>query len=117
MGKQLGHNHPNMWKSGPDPIDHRLYNDCQRARAQAWYRGEDWYITEEEYIRLWREDDRYLKKGRTRESVCLVKIDKDLDWTLDNVHFITRLEHFKTCSLNKGRGKLQRKQKHDRSKL
>lgn len=96
MGRKSGL-YPQTWKSGPDPIDHRLYNDCQRARAQAWYRGEEWFITEAEYISIWREDDRYLHKGRTRESLCLVKIDKSLPWSLDNVKFLSRLEHFRTC--------------------
>ena len=97
MGRKLGP-YPHTWRSGPDEINHRLYIDCQRARAQANYRGEVWTITEQEYIDLWRTDDRYKKKGRTVNSICLSKIDQDLDWTLDNVHFVTRQEHFKTCS-------------------
>ena len=97
MGRKTGL-YPKTWKSGPDEINHKLYTDCQRARAQAWYRGEEWYITEQEYIRLWREDDRYLKKGRTVECLCLSKIDYTLPWTMDNVHFITRREHFRQCN-------------------
>ena len=95
---------PHTWISGPDPIDHRLYTDCQRARAQAWYRGENWFITEQEYIDLWRTDDRYLRKGKTLNSLCMTKRDHDLDWTVDNVEFIERGEHFRQTHIHKHRG-------------
>lgn len=98
MGKRLGHNHPHMWKSGPDPVDHKLFNACQRARAQAWFRGEDWEITEQEYIDLWRTDDRYLKKGRHNSDLCMTRRDPFGAWTIDNVQIISRLEHYKTCN-------------------
>lgn len=115
MSRRPGIN-PIQWKSGPDPVDHRLYVDCQRARAQAWYRGEDWFITEQEYIDLWRDQDRYLKKGRTRESLCLSKIDQDLAWSLENVQFITRAEHFRTCSTeHRARARSRRKNKQELS--
>lgn len=97
MGRKIG-TYPRIWKSGPDEINHKLYTDCQRARAQAWYRGEQWFITEEEYIQLWRAEDRYQRKGRTVECLCLTKIDYDLPWTVDNVQFITRREHFRQCN-------------------
>lgn len=96
--------YPRTWKSGPDPIDHKLYTDCQRARAQAWYRGEQWFITEEEYIRLWRTDDRYLRKGQTADSICMTKIDHDKPWTVDNVQFMERREHFRQTHYHKIRG-------------
>lgn len=101
---------PHTWKiDSNDPVDHKLFTDCQRARAQAWYRGEEWHITEEEYINLWRTEDRYLKKGRTAESLCMTKVDHDLDWTLDNVQFISRREHFKTCNQYKMKQVKQRR--------
>lgn len=87
--------YPHTWKSGPDLTVHKLYVDCQRARAQAWYRGEQWQITEQEYIDLWLIEDRYQRKSRCREGLCMTRIDPELPWTLDNVHIITRLEHFR----------------------
>ena len=113
MGRKSGI-YPNTWRSGPDPIDHRLFNDCQRARAQAWYRGEQWFITEQEYIALWRTNDYYLRKGRHNEDLCLIRRHYDLPWSLDNVQIVTRLEHYKICSREKqGRCavRLQRRQK------
>jgi hypothetical protein len=103
MGRKKGSIAPQDWLSGPDPVDHRLYNDCLKARAQAWYRGEQWSITEQEYIGLWRNDDNYKKKGRTRESLCMVRVDPEQPWTVDNVEIITRLEHLRNCgNLKKG---------------
>ena len=94
MGKKKGI-YPQQWLSGPDLIDHKLYTDCQRARAQAWFRGEEWLITEQEYIDLWREDDHYLRKGRTTGSLCMVRLDIEKAWTLDNVMIIERTKHFR----------------------
>jgi len=100
MGKKSGI-YPHTWMSGPDKVNHKLYADCQRARAQAWFRGEEWTITEQEYINLWRQDDRYLQKGRERHCLCLTKIDPDLGWHTDNVQFISRLEHLRNIGKNK----------------
>lgn len=101
MGRTKGKLAPDSWLSGPDPINHKLYTDCQRARAQAWYRGEGWEITEEEYIRLWREDDRYKLKGRSTGSYCLVRIDLEKAWTLDNVQIIERIKHYRRCGIER----------------
>ncbi len=89
---------PHIWKIGSDPVDHKLYVDAQRAKAQAKYRKEGWEITEQEYIKLWRKDDFYKKKGRSLDSLCLTRIDFEGDWTLDNVEIISREAHYKRCS-------------------
>ena len=95
MGRKKGIVYPQSWYAGPDPVDHKLYIDCQRARAQAWFRGEQWSITEQEYIQLWREDDRYLRKGRGTGSLCLIRIDITDGWRLANVEIIERQKHFR----------------------
>jgi hypothetical protein len=100
MGKK-NNTYPNTWLSGPDPIDHKLFNDCQRARAQAWYRGEDWFISEHEYIQLWREGDRYQRKGRTTNSLCMIRLDIEAAWTLDNVTIAERHQHFRQVHIHK----------------
>lgn len=94
MGRKSGI-YPHTWISGPDPVDHKLYIDCQRARAQAWYRGEGWLITEQQYIDLWRENDRYLNKGRETGCLCMVRIDLEKPWRLDNIQIIERVKHFR----------------------
>ena len=101
----------------PDPIDHKLYTDCMRARAQAWYLGEQWLISESDYVRLWRENDRYLRKGRHNESLCMTRIDYDLPWTVDNIQIITRLEHYSFCSTNRiGKFRLRKNRSPDHAR-
>lgn len=96
----------------PDPIDNKLFMDCMRARAQAAYFGQEWTISEDDYIDLWRIDDRYLNKGRRNDQYCLVRKDYDEGWHLDNVEIVTRLEHYQICSREKiGKFALRKQQK------
>ena len=95
MGRKKGIVYPQSWYAGPDPVDHKLYIDCQRARAQAWFRGEQWSITEREYIALWRDNNNYLRKGRGTGSLCLIRIDIEGAWSMDNVEIIERHRHFR----------------------
>jgi hypothetical protein len=85
----------------PDPIDHKLFMDCMRARAQAWYLGEEWLLTDEEYIQQWRQDDRYLHKGRHNDQLCMTRLNYELPWSMDNIQIITRAEHYRFCSTHK----------------
>ena len=89
---------PQVWRSGPDQIRHKLYVMASRSKAQAEYRNEGWEMTHDEYIDLWIENDNYKNKGRAPENLCMTRIDPDLDWTKDNVHIISRLEHYQTCN-------------------
>jgi hypothetical protein len=82
-----------------------------RARAQAWYFEQEWTISEDDYISLWRTNDRYLNKGRGNEQYCLVRKDYKQGWHLDNVQIVTRLEHYQICSREKiGKFALRRKE-------
>lgn len=124
MGRKSGI-YPQTWLSGPDADDHKLYTDCQRARAQAWYRGEEWAITEAEYIAIWRQNDYYKNKGRGSDQYCLVRKDYEKGWFLDNVEIRIRLEHYKICSQQKigkyasgaKRLKIQEKLRNARSRV
>jgi len=97
MGRKKGSICRDVWLSGPEDHRHRLYYDCQRARAQAKFRGEDWQITEQEYIDLWLKDDQYLQKSRTVDGLCMRRCNTELPWSIDNVEIITRAEHLKLC--------------------
>jgi hypothetical protein len=63
--------------------------------------GQEWTISEDEYIGLWRINDRYLNKGRGNNQFCLVRRDYEKGWHLDNVEILTRLEHYQICSREK----------------
>ena len=86
--------YPELWKSGRCPIRHKLWLECQRSRAQAKYRGQEWDIDEETYIELWMMDDRYKHKGKASGDLCMSRINKKEPWHRDNVYFPTRKEHF-----------------------
>ena len=103
---------PHTWLIGTDPVDHKLYTACQRARAQAYFRGEEWTITEQEYIAIWRKNDAYLNKGRTPTSICMTMCDPDLGWHTDNVELISRREHFKQC--NQGKYRMMKKKRKEK---
>jgi hypothetical protein len=89
--------YPHTWLSGPDEVDHKLYVDCLRARAQANFRGEGWEISEKDYIAIWRQDDRYKSKGRGTGSLCMIRIDLEKPWRMDNVMILERVKHFRKC--------------------
>jgi hypothetical protein len=91
--------YPELWKSGRDPIRHKLWLECQRNRAQAKYRGQEWEITEEEFIELWMLDDRYKRRGKGSNNLCMTRINKNESWNRDNVYFPTRKEHFQSIYL------------------
>jgi hypothetical protein len=98
---------PNAWIHS-DPVHHQIHEWAMRARSQAWYRGEEWTLTDKEYIDLWLVDDRYKNRGRSVNDLCLTRLDPEGAWSLDNVHIITRLEHYKTCNNFKGGWKAQK---------
>ena len=111
-----------MPRSGPRPNtrryrdddDHKLFMDCMRARAQARYMNQEWTISEDDYIALWRTNNRYLKKGRGNDEFCLVRINYDLGWHLTNVQIVTRLEHYQICSREKIGKFAQRKSQREK---
>lgn len=82
---------PHLWKSGPDPEQHRLYKAWLQQRNQARWRGETWHLTFKEWIEVW--GDLIDQRGRTRDSYCLTRQNYDRDWTRDNVIVLPRRAH------------------------
>jgi hypothetical protein len=93
--------YPHTWKSGPCPIRHRLYVACQKARAQAWHRGQQWEITEQQFIELWMKDDRYKSRGRAPQDLLMTRRNKQTAWTINNIQFMTRRDHLRGLYTNK----------------
>ena len=91
--------YPELWKSGRCPIRHKLWLECQRNRAQAKYRGQEWDIDEETFIELWMTNDRYKQRGRSGHNLCMTRIDKNKPWNKHNVQFQTRKDHFRSIYL------------------
>jgi hypothetical protein len=64
-----------------------------KHKAQCDFRGEEFTLTFEQYEELWQ--GLWDQRGRTREAVCMTRIDWDGAWEWGNVEIITRAEHFK----------------------
>lgn len=93
---------PHIWKSGPDPVQHKKYLTWLQQRNQALFRDEGWNIDFADWCKLWA--DKWDLRGRTRGSYCMTRRDWSLPWTLDNVHVITRSEHAKAQGAAKAAG-------------
>jgi hypothetical protein len=50
---------------------------------------------------LWKTDQRWKNKGRHPENLCMTRCDYEKPWTVDNVKFITRHEHYRTTHYHK----------------
>ena len=85
-----------MKKLGRKPKANRvrvqLRRDWSRSRCQARFRGEEWNLEFEDYYRLWTEDDKYLRKGRHAEQLCLGRWDVEGAWELSNLWLTTNSE-------------------------
>lgn len=92
---------PHVWVSGPDPAVHYQYRQYIQHKNQAQWRGEEYYLTFEEYQDLWRE--RWHQRGRTKDTYCLTRVDYDLPWCVENCDVITRGDHNRRQLENKGR--------------
>lgn len=82
---------PHVWKSGPNPDQHRRYLAFVQQRNQARWRGEVWQLTFEQWLALW--GDRFDRRGRRTWDLCLTRRDYHQPWTLDNAEVITRQQH------------------------
>lgn len=91
-GNKPGTVFPDRWASGPDPELHRRYKVWIQQKNQAQYRGEAWDLPFLTWVDIWGLD--FDKKGKTRDCLCMTRIDLDQPWHKDNVKIITRAEHF-----------------------
>ena len=82
---------PHVWKSGPDPVEHRKYLNWLQQRAQARFRGEQWHLDFETWKLIWGAD--WHNKGRGSDNLCMTRQDDQGAWTQHNVEIVTRREH------------------------
>jgi hypothetical protein len=86
---------PELWLSGPDPVDHDKYYAWQKHKAQAKYRKEEYNLSWECWKEIW-PNELFLQRGRDPENVCMIRLDLSQPWQLGNVEVVTRLEHLRT---------------------
>lgn len=87
-GVPVGHQHPHVWKSGPDPLRHEQYQKWLQQRNQAQWRGEEWELTFEQWLAAW--GDNYHLRGRETGQYSMTRINRTLGWSHDNVMLIER---------------------------
>ena len=79
---------PDHWKTGPDPDVRRLRYRFLRARAQARFWSQEWRLTWDEYLEIYRESGEW--GGRGQRDLNLTRIDTDQGWWVDNVRLLPR---------------------------
>jgi hypothetical protein len=90
---------PHIWKSGTDPVAHDQYTALLKHRAQANFRKELHLLTFEDWRTLWR--DSWDQRGRSIDSLCLIRVNPNEPWCLHNCAVITRREQLKIQSEQK----------------
>lgn len=96
---------PELWISGPDPIEHDKYYAWQKHKAQAKHRGEDYSLTWPEWQQLWPHD-LFLRRGRGGQDLCISLVDLSEGWHIWNVVICTRQEHLQRAKEYRDRSRL-----------
>lgn len=72
-----------------DPFERERYYAWQKHRCQAHYRGEDYELTHEDWCSLWPYD-KFVCRGRSIHSLCLMRLDPYQPWRFNNVEVVVR---------------------------
>lgn len=72
-----------------DPFLHARHLQFLRSRAQAQHRKEPWDLTEADWDVIWNQE-RFNQRGRSAESLCMIRIDYEDSWNRRNVAIIAR---------------------------
>lgn len=107
---------PQVWRSGPDPVEHKKYQVFIQQKNQAQWREEGWTISFEEWKDLWHASGQWLNRGRERGCWCMSRRDWSLPWTPDNVAVITREQHARLQGDARAAGWLSLAQKRRRGR-
>lgn len=95
---------PTKWCTGPDPVRHDKYYAFTKHRSQAAYRGEEYYLTWEDWESLWTAE-LWVQRGKSNSSLCLARKDFTDAWRLDNVEIIPRVQQIRRQKEYKNREK------------
>lgn len=92
--KQKARSH--LWITGPDPLTHEKFYAWHKHRSQANYRKEEYLLTFDDWQQLW-PDEKFLNRGRDRDSFVLTRIERDGPWSIANCEVVTRYDQLKRC--------------------
>jgi hypothetical protein len=79
---------PHTWIVGEDPVRHDQYTAWLKARSQAWYRGEQYDISFEDWVDLWGTN--WHLRGRERDALMLMKRRWQEPWSKRNAQLVNR---------------------------
>ena len=98
---------PHTWVTGPDPVRHAQYDAWLKSRAQANYRGEVWELEFKDWVAAW--GDQWHRRGRTKDTLQLMRDNAQLPWRKDNIVLVDRAEFYRRQGLRKRELHQQRK--------
>jgi hypothetical protein len=108
---------PQLWKTGPDPVEHHRYLTWLQQRNQARWREEGWTIDFDTWKQIWAESGQWDRRGRVKGTWCMTRRDWSLPWSPDNVVIVTREAHARMQGDAVAAGWRSMAQKKRRSKL
>jgi len=86
-----------------DPLVHMRYNPFLKSRAQAWYLGQDWQLTFDEYLTLWTLDHWHCR-GKGAGDLVMIRWDTEGPWSISNCAIVTRKTQLqRTAKVNGGK--------------
>jgi hypothetical protein len=96
---------PSTWKTGPDPKIRQLRQRWSRAQAQARYFCQEWTITWEDYLDLYKTAPG-VWGGRTSDVLHLSRVDRLQGWHIWNVRLQNRGESMRRSKARLANGAL-----------
>jgi len=85
---------PEKYVAGADPIRRDKRYAWLKHRAQCKYRQEPYALSWEDWLNIW-PDDLFVQRGRSKTSLCLMRVNMFGDWSVDNTVVATRLSQLK----------------------
>jgi len=80
---------PHIWKVGPDEFRHLKFIAWGKHKSQAQFRGELYEMSFEDFETAW--SDWFHLRGRSSDSLVMVRIDEEKAWHINNVELIDRI--------------------------
>lgn len=85
---------PKEKRTYPNDFDNERFVAWHKHRCQCRYRKEAYALSVEDWFALWPKK-LWERRGRGRNSVCLVRKDNKGSWSLANCEVILRLEQLR----------------------
>ncbi len=73
-----------------DPFDHVRHNAWLKHRSQARYRNEPYELECQDFFTLWPTEEMWARRGKLPDSLCMVRADTTLPWSLSNTLVVER---------------------------